>query len=343
MKQLSIIPNGIILTLLLCANISGSAQEVSVKTSFDTTSILTGDQINFTVTLDKQSDLNLTLQSFKDTLVSGIEILKGPFTDTLQLSDNRISIRDRYLVTSFDSGKYEIPPIYAEMMTDEGIKRFYSDYNYLHVKRPDIAPADTTAKYYDIIGPYKVPLSAGEILPWLLVFLIVATGSWFLYKYLKNKKNKVTEPVSQEPAEAAYIIAYRSLEKLKNEKLWQKGHFKDYFSRISDILRTYLDNRFSMISMESTTGEILADLKRTDYVDPLPLERLKNVLELSDMVKFAKHMPDPSDCELAMDDSWSFVSLTRKEQSKSEIPSDETDPAGDAHTQTITKNEEGAI
>lgn len=343
MKPLSIIPTSILLTLLLCLHISGNSQEVSVKTSFDTTSILTGDQINFTVTLEKQSDLSLSLQNLKDTLVSGIEILKGPFTDTVQLSDSRISIRDRYLITSFDSGKYEIAPVYAEMMTGEGIKRFYSNYNYLLVKRPDITPSDTTAKYFDIIGPYKVPLSAGEILPWLLALLIAATGSFFLYKYLKNKKKKVTDMVTEEPTEAAYIIAYRSLEKLKNEKLWQKGLFKDYFSRISDILRTYLDQRFSMISMESTTGEIIDDLTRTNYVENEPLERLKSVLELSDMVKFAKHLPDPADCELAMDDSWSFVSLTRKEQNKTENPSDASNASGDADTPTILKNEEGDV
>jgi len=312
MKKSTKIPAFLFIILSLNLYICGNAQQVSVETRFDTTFILTGDQINFTITLEKQADLNLSLQHFKDTLVSGIEILRGPLLDTIQLNDNRIAIHEKYLITSFDSGKYEIPPIYAEMMTEEGIKRFYSDYTYLIVKRPDITPADTTMKYFDIIGPYRVPVTAGEILPWVLILFVVSGLAWFLYRYFKNRRSGNIGQVPEEPTEAAYIIAYRSLEKLKNEKLWQKGLFKEYFSRMSDILRTYLDHRYSMNSMESTTSEILSNLVESSNVGAEPLERLKQVLEISDMVKFAKYLPDPSDCQLSMEHSWSFVSLTRK-------------------------------
>ena len=305
----------IILTPLFYGRVT--AQEISVKSRLDTSSILTGDQIFFTVTLEKPASTTASLKQLSDTIVAGIEILRGPLADTTSVADGREIIINRYLITSFDSGRYEIPPVYAEMPFEGGIKRFFSDFGYLAVRRPDITPADSTRQYFDIIGPYRVPVTAGEILPWVLILLAAATLFWFILKYIRSRKRQTIEKTDDEPVEAAYIIAYRSLEKLKNEKLWQKGLFKDYFSALSDILRTYIDRRYSMNSMESTTIEILSELHNHKKPEGEAYDRLRQVLELADMVKFAKLVPDSSDCELSMEHSWSFVSLTRKEKALS--------------------------
>jgi hypothetical protein len=304
------------LILILLSLMAGNAiaQEVSVKSHIDTTTILTGDQIFFSVTLEKPADLDLTLNQLTDTIVSGIDIVRGPLTDTVLLGNSRIAIRQKYLITSFDSGRYEIQPVYAEMMTKDGLKRFYSDYLYLNVKRTDIAPPDTTMKYFDIIGPYKVPVTVEEVFPWLLVAAAAAALAWFLIRYIKNRKRREAGQLPEVPAEPAYVLAYRSLEKLKNEKLWQRGLFKEYFSGLSDILRNYLDNRYGMNSMESTTSEILSSLAMNEDSNTEASDRLRQVLEISDMVKFAKLIPDSSDCDLSMEHSWSFVSMTRKER-----------------------------
>jgi hypothetical protein len=313
--------------------VSLRAQDISVKSRLDTSSILTGDQIFFTVTLEKPAGMAASLKQLSDTVVAGIEILRGPLADTTRVADGREIIINRYLITSFDSGRYEIPPVYAEMPFEGGIKRFYSDFDYLAVTRPNITPADSTRPYFDIIAPYRVAVTAGEILPWVLILLAAATLLWFILKYIRSRKKQTIEKIDEEPAEAAYIVAYRSLEKLKNEKLWQKGLYKDYFSALSDILRTYIDRRYSMNSMESTTIEILRELHNFKKPEGEAYDRLKQVLELADMVKFAKLVPDSSDCELSMEHSWSFVSLTRKEKTLS---------VSDENGESINRNEEEA-
>lgn len=311
------------------------AQEITVKSRLDTTSIFTGDQIYFTVTLEKPSETNAALHQFSDTLVSGVEILFGPLTDTVMLTSGRVAVNNRYLITSFDSGRYEIPPAFAEIPVEEGIKRFYSDFEYLTVRRTDIAPADSTMQYFDIIGPYKVPVTVGEILPWVLVLLAVATLLWFVIRFIRNRKKQTVETIAEEPIEAAYILAYRSLEKLKNEKLWQRGLYKDYFSALSDILRVYIDRRYAMNSMESTTIEIMQELRKNKNPEGEAYERLKQVLELADMVKFAKLIPDSSDCELSLEHSWSFVSLTRKEKALTENSDAEESIANDKKEEAV--------
>jgi hypothetical protein len=310
------------------------AQEITVKSRLDTASILTGDQIYFTVTLEKPENIAATLHQFRDTLISGVEIINGPLSDTIRLTESRIAINNRYLITSFDSGRYEIAPAFAEIPFEGGIKRFYSDFEYLTVQRPHIAPADSTMQFFDIVGPYRVPITPGEILPWVLVLMAVASLIWFALRFIRNRKKQAIEAVADEPVEAAYILAYRSLEKLKNEKLWQKGLYKEYFSSLSDILRIYIDHRFSMNSMESTTIEILRELHKRKNLEGEAYDRLKQVLELADMVKFAKLIPDSSDCELSLEHSWSFVSLTRKERVLAEN-SDTEESSGNNKTEEV--------
>ncbi len=311
--------SAIYLTCLImsCFSMSSASlysQDVRVSAKPDTTAILIGDQIWFTVTVDKPGGLILNHLRLRDTLVNKIEILQGPVSDTLSSSDNRVVIRDRYLITSFDSGRYEIPPFYAEMVSDEGVKRFYSEYSYLSVKRSDIAPQDTTMHFFDIIPPYKAPITIGELLPWFLAVIALAAIAYFVVKYFMNRKKESDEVIADDVVEAAHILAYRNLEKLKGEKLWQKGEYKEYYTRLSDIVRVYIDMRFSMNSMESTTGEIMDEISVFEVVEGEPADSLRQVLELADMVKFAKFKPDSSDCELSMEQAWSFISMTRKEK-----------------------------
>ncbi len=158
------------------------------KAAFDTSRILIGDQINFSVMIDQPADLKLTLPFFKDSLIKNIEILSGPAIDTSEISGNKIRITEKYLVTSFDSGYYRIDPVFAEIVDSKGLKRFYSDYSYLEVARVKIAPADTSAKIFDIAAPYRAPLTLGEILPWILLALLLSAIIWLIVKLIRKFK-----------------------------------------------------------------------------------------------------------------------------------------------------------
>jgi len=310
-----------ILLLLLSVNFSVTvAQEVSVKAVFDTSRIYIGDQINYTVTVDQPTGISLNLATHKDTLLKNIEILSGPVTDTLALNGSRMRIVNRYLVTSFDSGFYEVPPTYAELSTETGLKRFYSEYSPLEVMRVRIAPSDTTAQIYDIVGPYKAPLTAGEVLPWVLLAALAAALVWVIIRLMRRFRK--TKP-GQEPIvikEPAHVIAFRHLEKLKEEKLWQKGEVKQYYSRLTEILRQYLEDRYGVYSLELTTSETLHELQKTGFKKDDNFNRLKNILNGSDLVKFAKYKPDPSENDLHFENAWQFVNITKlKEDLKEEV------------------------
>jgi len=288
-------------------------QEIKINAGFDTTQIVIGDQIRFTVTVEQPAGMALYVSEFKDTIVKNIEILSGPVTDSSQNTDGLLRIKREYLVTSFDSGRYQVSPVYAELRNEAGLKRFYSDYSYLEVVRPLITPPDTTAKIFDIVAPYKAPVTIGEILPWVLLLLLAAAIGYFAFRFYKKYRRKKTgEEVIIIP-DPAHIIAFRELEILKEEKLWQKGEIKEYYSRLTGILRLYLENRYQVYSLELTTYETLNELLKTGFKRDLSFDKLKAVLSGADMVKFAKYNPEPAENELFYQDAWSFVSETKPE------------------------------
>lgn len=287
-------------------------QAVRVSSAFDSSRILLGDQVHFIVTVEKPANWQLSVPLFKDTLIKHIEILKGPLSDTTLLKDGRVRILQRYLVTSFDSGFYQVPPVYAELKTDNGIKRFYSDYTPLSVLRVRIAPPDTASKIFDIVKPYRAPVTAGEILPWLLLLIATALIAWYILRLIrKMRMKKGGDVVAYVNPDPAHIIALRELEKLKEEQLWQKGEIKLYYTRLSEIVRQYLENRFNIQSLELTTPETLSLLQKTGFRDDELFRKLRTVLTGADLVKFAKYNPDPSENELHYEYTWDFVSLTR--------------------------------
>jgi len=142
----------VISIILFITFISSSfGQDVNIKASFDSAKIYIGDQIRFTVTIDKPSGLNLSIPVFKDTLSKNIDIISGPRVDSSAVQNGRTKITEKYLITSFDSGSYEVRPVFVEAKNAGGMKRFYSDYSMLEVMRVKIAPADTALKIFDII------------------------------------------------------------------------------------------------------------------------------------------------------------------------------------------------
>jgi len=293
-------------------------QNVNVSASFDSTKIFIGDQINFTVTVDQPSNQQLTFPVFRDTLCKNIEILSGPVTDTVPGKSGNIKIIQKYLITSYDSGFYQVPPVFAEIKNSNGIKRFYSDYSRLRVMRVKIAPADKTAKFFDIVGPYRAPVTLGEILPWILIAAIAGVLIWYVIRYIKNRRKLRAGEVPVINPDPAHIIALRALEHLREEKLWQKGEIKIYYTKLTEILRQYLEDRFNVYSLELTTDETLEILARTGIKKDGAYNQLKTILKGADLVKFAKYKPEPSENEEHFQNSWDFVMITKMQVTDSE-------------------------
>lgn len=305
-----------IFSLFIFISITSSSfgQDVKVTSSFDSTRIVIGDQIRYTVTVEKPTELKLSLPVFKDTICKNIDIVSGPKIDSVAGQNGRIKIIHKYLITSFDSGRYQVNPVFAETKSGSGLKRFYSDYSLLEVVRVKIAPPDSTSKIFDIIAPYKARVTLGEILPWILLLILACAVAWAVIRYIRSHKKSDGQEEIFIPVDPAHVIAFRELEILKSEELWQKGEIKKYYTRLTEILRLYLENRFRVYSLELTTEETLDSLVKTGFKKNGSYNDLKSVLAGADLVKFAKYNPVASENESHFQTAWNFVLTTREEE-----------------------------
>lgn len=124
---------------------------------------------------------------------------------------------------------------------------------------------------------------------WLLLALIaIGAGIYFLLRY-KKPPQELLKP--QIPELSAWEKAYQQLEALRRENLLDKGLFKDFFTRVSDIARHYMEDRFNIHAPHMTTEEFLYYLGVSGHLNENQKIALKDFLNSCDMVKFAKYAP----------------------------------------------------
>ncbi len=157
-----------------------------------------------------------------------------------------------------------------------------------------------------------MPYAGGALLVGL-IFLLV-------YLLVKKFRTKKVQPVIQVPKRPAHEIAFEALQKLEDSKLWQQGNYKAYFTGLSDISRMFIENRWSVAAMEMTTDEILR-MKLISAQDIEVFNQLKNLLELADLVKFAKAIPVMHENEQAMKQARAFVSANQQVNEMKEVVS----------------------
>lgn len=167
---------------------------------------------------------------------------------------------------------------------------------------------DTTQAYKPLMPPIERPVTMREVFPWLLgALLLVLAGLavWFFMKRRKPRVDENGEPVKG-PVVPPYDKAIGDLESLKQQKLWQVGKVKEYYSSLTDIAREYIEGQFHVNAVEMTTDDILKEVRALDF-DAQLFAKLKNTMELADLVKFAKYGASALESDNAMNDMTGFV------------------------------------
>jgi hypothetical protein len=121
-------------------------------------------------------------------------------------------------------------------------------------------------------------------------------------------------------------VALRELDRIKDEKIWQKDKIKEYYSQVTEVLRVYIEDRFGIPAMEQTSGEIFTSFEiNKNLISDKTLLYLGRILPLADLVKFAKYFPFPDDHNIVLANAYLFVNDTKpEEEKKPEVQDDET-------------------
>ena len=124
---------------------------------------------------------------------------------------------------------------------------------------------------------------------------------------------EVVDPKKEEPKLPPHEQAIKELDEIKQQKLWQQGRSKEYYTLITDTLRKYIEERFGINAMEMTSGEILELIRKNSEAQSV-YDNLRQILQLADFVKFAKMNPLPDENDLSMMNAYLFVNQTKVEE-----------------------------
>jgi len=301
--------------LLLFAVGLANAQDVSPKASFDNSRIIIGDQVKLRLEVECPSDLKIDFPILPDSVASFVEIVERTKVDTISAGINRKKFFQEYTVTSFDSGFHLIDPFLFVVNRNGTTDTLKSNSLMLEVHTlPKLDSLMNALKGpIDIKAPYEAPITFKEIAPWIFGVLLAA-GLIFLILYaLRKRRNNIPFfMIPQKPKEPAHIIALRELDRIKEEKIWQQGKTKHYYSLLTNVLREYIENRYDIPALEQTSEETISAFRSKGLlVDEKSFDNLKRILGNADLVKFAKYEPLPDENNMALVDSYFFINQTK--------------------------------
>ncbi|MCA6362974.1 MAG: hypothetical protein IM638_08040 [Bacteroidetes bacterium] len=305
----------ILLVLLHTLLWAQTSPRIEVNAALKQNTIRIGEQIELRLSVryrEGSKKTNVVWPALKDTLCKGVEIIK---TDSLHtdLRDRTSVLYEQWkiiTITSFEEGQWVIPAMTFKV--DD--VPFSSPPLVLTV---NTVAVDTTQDIKDIKDIMAVPppilKEKSAISKWWWMaggaFILLVSG---LILWLLNRKKPATVPTLQivpggpEPHERVL----EELLALGRRKMWEDpAELKNYHTRLTEILRSWVAERYRMGALEMTTGEILQHL-RYKYADETAVLLLRDVLLMADTVKFAKNIPVPEDNARSLNTAMEFVRKT---------------------------------
>ena len=267
------------------------AQEVKVATSAKNIKI--GEQIEYKISVQAPADAAVVFP--EGQTFGALEMVKTNPTDTLKEA-GKFRLEKAYYLTQFDEGKYTIP----QQKIQISHKDFYTDS--LLVEVHNVAVDTLKQPLYDAkpIAEVTSP-SSSHLWLWIvlgIVALLLTAAALYFFVFRKKKLSAEEERKKLPPFERAI----QDLKDLQNSKYLIESQHKAYYTRLTDIVKEYLEDEVHILAKESTTDELLAkinDLQQTGklHLSEETINNLKRVLQNADLVKFAKSKPSDNNAE----------------------------------------------
>ncbi len=298
------------LSLLLACLSQVVTAQVKVETRIDSLQLLIGEQAHLTLSVTMKEGQQALFPDYQYTqqLTPGVEVLEMKDGDTLRLDNGMVKVSREYTITSFDDTLYYLPPMKVKV---DG-KEYLSKNLALKVLTFDV----DTLHPNQFFPPKDVQNNPFLWSDWSLIFwlsvLMVLLMALVYYLYVRLRDNK---PVISRIRIIRHLLPHQKammeIQRIKSDNIEISGDQKEYYTRLTDTLRTYLEERFGFQAMEMTSGEIIERLKQEE--DQTKIAELRELLETADLVKFAKHSALLNERDRNMASVVEFIETTKRE------------------------------
>lgn len=312
---MNIVKRFLIIVLVVVCSLAAMAQ-VDVEARIDSLEMVIGQQTKITLTAKTKEGSQVQFPTFKpqQMITPGVEVVETGPVVTSDVGNGLCSYQRSYTITSFDGRLYYLPPFEVKV----GGKAYKT--KSLALKVLDI-PVDTT-NVEKFFGPKDVQDNPFLWSDWSVVFwfslLMLLTGAATLYLYLRLRDNKpVVAHIRIVKRLLPHQKAMKRIEEIKAEKMVSSENQKEYYTRLTETLRKYIEERYGFRAMEMTSSEIIDRLTETQ--DRQALDELRALFQTADLVKFAKYSTLINENDMNIVNAIEFINKTKLENQQEEV------------------------
>lgn len=266
--------------------LQGPPADISIKSEVNRAVMTLGDPVEYTVTLKRDPSIHV------------LSAIQAPDSSILKISrvqdinskeGKRVIEGRKYTLTTYKLGDFVLDPVTIQYRTAQGETHSLStDSIYISVK--SVAEGDPKNDIRGLKSVLNLPPILIKAITYSAGGIGVLLAAYLLYRRLRRKPEAlVTQKTTLSPEEEAYF----NLNQLFDSDLLRRAKIKEYYLRLSEILRVYFERRYGILAVEYTTDEILKALRDKGISRELR-QKIQEVLESSDLAKFAKWKPEPA-------------------------------------------------
>lgn len=297
----------VLLLMIVCA-FRLSAQSVTVEAKIDSLQMLIGEQTKIHVTVNCDANQRVQFPNLKDTLAKGVEIIETSPIETKSVEGNRIEKTLTYTITAFDENVYLIPPFKVKVNN--------KDYQSKSLALKVMTVKVDTAHPDKFFGPKDVMNPPFAWADWALIFwlsvIFVPLAAVIVYLIVRYKDQKpILRQIFVKPKLPPHQEAMKEIESIKAEGVRLQEDPKAYYTKLTDVLRNYIRERYGFNAREMTSKEIIDHLLRIK--DDKAMTELRMLFETSDLVKFARYNTLINENDKNLVSAIDFINQTKEE------------------------------
>ena len=302
--------------ILIASALSASAQ-VSVEAVIDSIQIFVGQQVHVTLTATAKENAKVEFPQFKpmEYITPGVEVLNRQELEQQPQDNGFVSRSMVYTMTSFDDTLYYIPPMTVKI---DG-KPYESKSLALKVLTIEV----DTLHAEQFFGPKDVQDNPFQWSDWSMPFwlsvlmLFLLAAAYYLYLRLRDNKPIISH-IRIVKRLLPHQKAMKEIEQIKADKMVSSENSKEYYTKLTDTLRKYIEERYGFNAMEMTSSEIIEKLMASQ--DQKSLDELRQLFTTADLVKFAKYSTLINENDANLVNAIDFINQTKLEN----VPVEET-------------------
>jgi len=290
--------------LLSALAFAPAAAQIRIDARLDTSALRIGEQCRMHVEVDAPTGVNVDFPDYaaEGDLARGVEVLDA------EADSNACE----YNLTCFDEGDYQLNPyvlVGGDTMRASAL-----------TLRVNTVPVDTLhyEEFNEAGDVVNVPFRLSKWLVGALILFVLL----LLAAYLLNMKIKKLPPARKQvevpPTVPKTSKAMEAMENIRAIPRDSREERKQYYMRLTDVLRDFISERFGVNAGELTSSEIVQRLTQRRHT--VALGELQEVLQAADLVKFAKYESSLTEADQSLLQAMNYLQSNRVQEAPAAPP-----------------------